>query len=89
MCMAQIDIRPDSAEVPDPLFKIEDRGNGYRFLAAPDFPGFDAHYATISAEGYDPAHCDCPVLNDAHAAIAKATGPMPDRSEPTQSQEAR
>lgn len=26
----------------DELFKVEDRGNGYRFVTAPDFPGFSA-----------------------------------------------
>ena len=24
----------------DSVFKIEDQGNGYRFVTAPDFPGF-------------------------------------------------
>lgn len=37
----------------------------------------DGHEATIAGEGYDPGHCDCPVLDKARAAIAKALGQEP------------
>jgi hypothetical protein len=40
----------------------------------------DAHELTIAGEGYDPDHCDCPVLNRARAAIAAVTKP---RTSPT------
>lgn len=32
----------------------------------------DEFEATIAGEGYDPDHCDCPVLDKTRAALAKA-----------------
>lgn len=71
--------------VTDPHFSLwrgdseEAAANARLIAAAPDLLEAlralaDAHYMTISSEGYDPTHSDCPVLNDAHAAISRATG---------------
>jgi hypothetical protein len=36
----------------------------------------DAHELTIAGEGYDPDHCDCPVLEQARAVLAAVTDPQ-------------
>ncbi len=59
-------------------FTPEGKANARLIAAAPDLLEAlkalaTAHQQTIEGEGFDAEHCDCPVLDDARAAIAKAT----------------